>query len=239
MRDLELATGVSRETIRYYIREGLLPEPDRPSRNVAWYDDSFVERIALIKELQSKRYLPLQVIKAVLDSGADFAGAEAEALRALDGRVFPPASLADAQLDAQLIATVAERTGLPVAEIEKLAEVGTIEISGTGADAKLDPGDLEIVEAWAALRNAGFSAELGFDPENLRVHVGMVSLLIDEELRIFARRITGRLDPDHAARMAEAGIEQIGRIIVAMRRKRILESFAAMGLERTRARRTG
>ena len=235
MRDLELATGVSRETIRYYIREGLLPEPDRPSRNVAWYDDSFVERIALIKELQSKRYLPLQVIKAVLDSGADFAGAEAEALRALDGRVFPPASPADAQL----IATVAERTGLPVAEIEKLAEVGTIEISGTGADAKLDPGDLEIVEAWAALRNAGFSAELGFDPENLRVHVGMVSLLIDEELRIFARRITGRLDPDHAARMAEAGIEQIGRIIVAMRRKRILESFAAMGLERTRARRTG
>ena len=235
MRDLELATGVSRETIRYYIREGLLPEPDRPSRNVAWYDDSFVERIALIKELQSKRYLPLQVIKAVLDSGADFAGAEAEALRALDGRVFPPASPAEAQP----MTTVAERTGLPVAEIEKLAEVGTIEISGKGADAKLDPGDLEIVEAWAALRNAGFSAELGFDPENLRVHVGMVSLLIDEELRIFARRITGRLDPDHAARMAEAGIEQIGRIIVAMRRKRILESFAAMGLERTRARHTG
>ena len=27
MKDLERATGVSRETIRYYIREGLLPEP--------------------------------------------------------------------------------------------------------------------------------------------------------------------------------------------------------------------
>ena len=31
MRDLERATGVGRETIRFYIREGLLPEPARPS----------------------------------------------------------------------------------------------------------------------------------------------------------------------------------------------------------------
>ena len=40
MRDLERATGVGRETIRFYIREGLLPEPERPGRNVAWYDAS-------------------------------------------------------------------------------------------------------------------------------------------------------------------------------------------------------
>ncbi len=42
MQDLERATGVGRETIRFYIREGLLPQPTRPSRNVAWYDESFV-----------------------------------------------------------------------------------------------------------------------------------------------------------------------------------------------------
>ena len=46
MQDLERATGVGRETIRFYIREGLLPQPERPNRNVAWYDESFVERIA-------------------------------------------------------------------------------------------------------------------------------------------------------------------------------------------------
>ena len=62
--------GVGRETIRFYIREGLLPEPERPGRNVAWYDESFVERIALIKELQQKRFLPLQVIKAIVAGDA-------------------------------------------------------------------------------------------------------------------------------------------------------------------------
>ena len=68
MRDLERATGVGRESIRFYIREGLLPEPERPGRNVAWYDESFIERIRLIKELQQKRFLPLQVIKAIVNS---------------------------------------------------------------------------------------------------------------------------------------------------------------------------
>ncbi len=42
---------------------GSCREPERPGRNVAWYDESFVERIMLIKELQQKRFLPLHVIK--------------------------------------------------------------------------------------------------------------------------------------------------------------------------------
>ena len=37
MKELERETGVGRETIRFYIREGLLPEPERPKRNVAAY----------------------------------------------------------------------------------------------------------------------------------------------------------------------------------------------------------
>ena len=30
MKELEDRSGIGRETIRYYIREGLLPEPERP-----------------------------------------------------------------------------------------------------------------------------------------------------------------------------------------------------------------
>ena len=32
MKELEARTGVGREAIRFYIREGLLPEPERPKR---------------------------------------------------------------------------------------------------------------------------------------------------------------------------------------------------------------
>jgi DNA-binding transcriptional MerR regulator len=66
IRDLVERTGVSRETVHYYIREGLLPKPRKRGRNIADYDDSYVERIRMIKELQDNYFLPLAVIKNIL-----------------------------------------------------------------------------------------------------------------------------------------------------------------------------
>src|SRR5262249_42625261 len=122
MKDLERATGVGRETIRFYIREGLLPEPERPGRNVAWYDESFVERIAVVKELQRKRYLPLHAIKALIDGETPPSLAEAETLRAIDGTLYPGARAAAAR-----VSELAKRTGLSTAEIRRLEEVGAIQ----------------------------------------------------------------------------------------------------------------
>ncbi|MBM4245501.1 MAG: MerR family transcriptional regulator [Deltaproteobacteria bacterium] len=96
MKDLERATGVSRETIRYYIREGLLPEPERPGRNVAWYDASFVEHILLIKRLQGERFLPLSVIKGIVGDPRELTEMEERALHALDGHIAPAVERAGA-----------------------------------------------------------------------------------------------------------------------------------------------
>ncbi len=46
MRELEARSGVGRETIRYYIRMGLLPAPARAKPNVADYADEHVRRLA-------------------------------------------------------------------------------------------------------------------------------------------------------------------------------------------------
>ena len=68
MRELAEASGVSAPTIKHYLREGLLPEPVKTSRNMAYYPPEFVDRIKLIKQLQEERYLPLKAIKEVLDT---------------------------------------------------------------------------------------------------------------------------------------------------------------------------
>lgn len=68
MRELAEASGVPAPTIKHYLREGLLPEPVKTSRNMAYYPPEFVDRIKLIKQLQEERYLPLKAIKDVLDS---------------------------------------------------------------------------------------------------------------------------------------------------------------------------
>ncbi|MFN8578319.1 MAG: MerR family transcriptional regulator [Candidatus Sericytochromatia bacterium] len=65
-------TGVSRETIHFYLTEGLLPEPNKKTKNMSWYSQEHIERLNLIKELQEKQFLPLKVIKAILTNAEDF-----------------------------------------------------------------------------------------------------------------------------------------------------------------------
>src|SRR6266487_2199773 len=75
MGELARASGVSAATIKHYLREGLLPEPVKTSRNMAYYPAEFVERIKMIKQLQEERYMPLRVIKDLLEEDPDRARA--------------------------------------------------------------------------------------------------------------------------------------------------------------------
>jgi DNA-binding transcriptional MerR regulator len=222
MRDLERATGVGRETIRFYIREGLLPEPERPGRNVAWYDESFVDRIALIKDLQRKRYLPLQAIKALVRSDASPSRAEMDALLAIDGMLYrglaPP--------EAARVSEVAKRTGVTPGEIHRLADAEAIEIVTRQGAQWLEGDAIRFVEHWAAMRRAGYVEALGFRPENLRLYVDFVRWLAREELRLFAQGVTGRIDADTASGMAEQGIEIVNEMIALLRKATLLRYIA-------------
>jgi DNA-binding transcriptional MerR regulator len=61
--ELAEQSGVPVATVRHYLREGLLPEPVKTSRNMAYYPPQFVDRIRLIKQLQEERFMPLRVIR--------------------------------------------------------------------------------------------------------------------------------------------------------------------------------
>ena len=75
MGELAEASGVPAPTIKHYLREGLLPEGVKTSRNMAYYPPEFVDRIRLIKRLQEERFMPLKAIKGVLEEGTDRAEA--------------------------------------------------------------------------------------------------------------------------------------------------------------------
>lgn len=70
MAALALRSGVSRETIHFYLREGLLPRPRKAGRTVAYYDDEHLSRLKLIRTLREEKYLPLAVIRRLLDAPA-------------------------------------------------------------------------------------------------------------------------------------------------------------------------
>lgn len=70
MRIAELSreSGVSRETIHYYLREGLLPPPAKTGKTTAYYDESHLERLRLVRRLRDEKYLPVAVIRELLAS---------------------------------------------------------------------------------------------------------------------------------------------------------------------------
>jgi DNA-binding transcriptional MerR regulator len=93
MRLAELAgrSGVPRSTIKFYLREGLLPSGAARARNQASYGPRHLERLELIRALREVAGLPLDVIARVtaeLDRGWDDGDPVGEALVAL---YAPPA----------------------------------------------------------------------------------------------------------------------------------------------------
>ncbi|WP_067462030.1 MerR family transcriptional regulator [Nocardia amamiensis] len=81
--ELSRVCGVSPATIKYYVREGLLPSGLRTHRNQAEYGDDHVSRLRLIRALLDIGGLSIEAAKellAVLDSGS-------LSTRALLGRV--------------------------------------------------------------------------------------------------------------------------------------------------------
>lgn len=70
MRISELSShsGVPIPTIKYYVREGLLPRGEVTSATQARYDDEHLRRLRLIRALAEVGHLPLASIHAVLDA---------------------------------------------------------------------------------------------------------------------------------------------------------------------------
>ncbi|MFI7064511.1 MerR family transcriptional regulator [Kribbella sp. NPDC050124] len=62
MTELSRRSGVPIPTIRYYIREGLLPAGEFTSPNQATYDDSHVRRLTLIRAMVEVGEMPIAAV---------------------------------------------------------------------------------------------------------------------------------------------------------------------------------
>jgi DNA-binding transcriptional MerR regulator len=66
MRELSRASGVPVATVKYYLREGLLPAGTPTSATRATYDDSHLQRLRLIRALAEVGQLRLETVRTIL-----------------------------------------------------------------------------------------------------------------------------------------------------------------------------
>jgi DNA-binding transcriptional MerR regulator len=220
MGELAEASGVPAPTIKHYLREGLLPEPVKTSRNMAYYPPEFVDRIKLIKRLQEERFLPLKAIKSVLDEGSE----RAEALLELEDRILDRA-LAGEQ--ARTSATeVRKRYGVPKEVLDRLAELEILTPNSRG----YSPSDITIIEAIGRFRAGGYDEQIGFTVYDTLRYKTALEELVQQEVEMVMSRLAGEVSPERVVEMLEAGAQPLKDLIAALHTKLLVAE-----LERQRA----
>lgn len=61
--ELSRTTGTPASTIRFYLREGILPSPERRGKTRAYYDDTHVRRLREIRKMREKSALSIREIR--------------------------------------------------------------------------------------------------------------------------------------------------------------------------------
>jgi DNA-binding transcriptional MerR regulator len=212
MSELAERSGVSAATIKHWLREGLLPEPVRTSRNMAYYPPEFVERIRVIKRLQEERFMPLKVIKGLLDSDP----ARLERVVELEDRIIDRAVAADASETRVPRAAAVEAYGVPRNVLERLEELDVLSPSGRGYDAD----DVAIIEAISRFRAGGYDEAIGFTVYDTLRYRAALQPLVEEEVRVVLERLSGEgVEPDRAVDIMGSGTEPLRDLIGSMHSK--------------------
>ena len=224
LRISELAerSGVPVATIRHYLREGLLPEPVKTSRNMAYYPPEFVDRIRLIKQLQEERFMPLRVIRDLLEREE----AEPARLRAmidLEDRILERALAGERErIPAD---EVHARYEIPQEVLERLAELGVLSPDDDG----YSPSDVRIVETISRFRAGGYDESLGFTVYDTLRYKRALEPLVAEEVEVLTERLTGDVSAERALEIIEAGVGPLNDLIAALHTKLLVA-----GLQRHR-----
>jgi DNA-binding transcriptional MerR regulator len=225
MSELSEQSGVSAGTIKHYLREGLLGGGDRierTSRNMAYYPPDFVERIRLIKRLQEERFMPLRVIKDVIDDNPERAAALVE----LEDRILERALAGEEKRTS--VAEVRKAYDMPADVLDRLEELGILSPNSRG----YSPSDVKIVEAISRFRAGGYDEQLGFTVYDTLRYKAALEALVSEEVAVLMERLVGEMETDDAVELIESGSEPLQELIAALHSKLLIAELSKQRAER-------
>jgi DNA-binding transcriptional MerR regulator len=216
MSELAERSGVSAGTIKHYLREGLLAGDGtivRTSRNMAWYAPELVDRVKLIKRLQEERFMPLKLIRGVIESDPE----RMRALIELEDRILEHAAAAQ-EGERMSVDEARQRFDLPSNVLQRLAELEVLSPTSRGYDAD----DVAIMKAISRFRAGGYDEALGFTVYDTLRYREALAPLVEEEVRTLLDRLAGEVEPERAVAIVASGAEPLRELIGAMHSKQLL-----------------
>lgn len=172
--ELSRRTGVSTQTIHYYLKEGLLPKPVKTSKTWAYYTYAHVERINMVRNLKERYFFPLKVIKGII--------AEVSSHQSLMRNTplsvvsdLKNSSLKDKKKTLLSKKELSQKAGVSQQFIDELEEMDFLLSDSGNHSTRYDNDDLVLVKSISRLLKAGKGTL-----EDLRFYQYFFSVLSDE-----------------------------------------------------------
>ena len=224
MKELENRSGVSRETIRFYIKKGLLPEPEKPKPNVAVYSEDHIQRLALIKALQEERFLPLDVIKSLIDNQGTEGLPDTGSLTGLE---FALASRFGIKSKYQELQPLIDELKLSMDEVRGFQDLGVIDIHEKADGSYISNQDSHILNLWSRAKSVGFNESFDYDFRIINYYQEAASNLAQIMTDLFFARTENKSASDEAFKMAEIGVQLGNEIFPILFNKAIVREVAS------------
>jgi DNA-binding transcriptional MerR regulator len=228
MRELETRTGLNRETIRVYLRNGLVPEPVRPKHNVADYDESHVTAIIAVRDLQRDSGLTLNQIKDVLNGQHSARRIEAGAFQNLEALVATRVGVDDRPV---LIASLLKVWPHAETDARTFAEMGLVSIIETRKGPALGVTDSRLVTIWGEMRASGYTEALGFTPDVVAFYKEPAESVARQETEAFTNVVEGKLNDQDAAALFQVGMRLMIDFFSLLRTKALLRQLHRFTVE--------
>ena len=215
-------SGVPIATIKFYIREGLLPRPRTAGRTIGRYDAAFMVRLEVIRELRNRWRLPLREIAELLSEAGPLATLNEIELRLaardrLDEAIDP--TNAEPPISEHRLQ---ERSGLPSSDLHEMTRYGLltpIKVAGATVFAERDARIAEVV---GALRSSGYNDHLGFAIGDLQCYVEALRVLVVREVEQFDSPALRGLGRDEMLRLIGQGVAQVDVLLGLLHKKLLL-----------------
>lgn len=156
--ELARAAQVSRETIHYYLREGLLPPPQKMNARVSYFDETHLVRLRLIKAFQ-QAHVPLARIREQFEGMSGYRSPVTPAAMERALAVVTEFLSVDGEEPPMSLAEVAEQAALTPEQLAELEELGVLQPQIVDGRPVYTAADAEAAEAARTIMDQGVRLE--------------------------------------------------------------------------------
>jgi DNA-binding transcriptional MerR regulator len=224
--ELVKQTGVPKETIHFYIREGLLRKPRPSGTHIPDYTTAHVNRVLLIKELRDSFFLPIPEIKKIIRQTRKQSPSD-QAVSDLHNKYFRPL---DRLLNTEVVGREAfcEATGLGPKWLTIMEHWGIIASSQKKGRPAYSRDDLIIGRLVVDMDRLGFGPKDGYDPRELKRIADFIRKFVASSHRDYYQRNLKRLSATDRDERGSKFVEIMSLFFYHIYRKLVLEEYRSL-----------